>query len=200
MTRALLTVVPLWSIAVPLVACALLAAVLGSSPGWALLALVAGALVAAVLVAVHHAEVIAHRVGEPFGTLVLALPVNIIEVSLIGSVMLSGSATATSLARDTVFATVMIVCNGVIGLCLLLGAIRYRVLEFQVEGTGQALSVLASLTTLTLVLPALTTSTAGPTHSPAQLAFAGVVSLLLYAVFVFVQTVRHREYFLPVVP
>lgn len=199
MLRSLLAEVPPWSIAVPPAACVLLAVVVGRSPGWALLAVVAGALVAAVLVAVHHAEVIAHRVGEPFGTLVLALAVTIIEVALIGSMMLSGGTTAGSLARDTVFATVMIVGNGVVGLCLLLGAIRHRVLEFQVEGTGQALSVLASLTTLTLVLPALTTTTAGPTYSPAQLAFAGVVSLLLYAVFVFVQTVRHREYFLPVV-
>ena len=152
---------------------------------------------AAVLVAVHHAEVIALRVGEPFGTLVLALAVTIIEVSLIVSLMLSGGATASTLARDTVFATVMIVCNGVVGLCLLMGALRHRVLTFRVEGTSPALSVLVTLTILTLVLPSFTSSTPGPTLSSVQLAFVGVVSLTLYGVFVFVQTVRHRDYFLP---
>jgi len=176
----------------------MLAAAWGRPLGWILLSLVAVALIAAVLFAVHHAEVVAHRVGEPFGTLILALAVTVIEVSLIVSMMLSGGAAAGALARDTVFATVMIVCNGVVGLCLLMGAIKHHVLAFQVEGTGQALSVLAALTTLTLVLPTYTTTTPGPTFSPAQLAFAGTMSLLLYGVFVFVQTVRHRDYFLPV--
>ena len=169
----------------------------GSSPGWVLLSCAAAALVASVLVAVHHAEVIAHRVGEPFGTLVLALAVTVIEVSLIVSMMRSTGAAASSLARDTVFATVMIICNGVVGLCLLVGSLRHHVLAFRVEGTTPALAVLTTLTTLTLVLPTLTTSTAGPTFSSAQLVFAGVVSLVLYAVFVFVQTGRHRDFFLP---
>lgn len=105
----------------------------------------------------------------------------------------------TALARDTVFATVMITCNGAVGLCLLLGALRHRVLAFQVDGVNPALSVLATLTTLTLVLPTYTTSTPGPTFSSSQLAFAGVVSLMLYSVFVFRQTVRHHDDFLPVV-
>ena len=164
---------------------------LGASPGRA------AALIASVLVAVHHAEVIAHRVGEPFGTLVLALAVTVIEVSLIVSMMLSTGAAASALARDTVFATVMIICNGVVGLCLLVGSLRHHVLAFRVEGTTPSLAVLATLTTLTLVLPTLTTSTAGPTFSSAQLVFAGVVSLVLYGVFVFVQTARHRDFFLP---
>jgi Ca2+:H+ antiporter len=151
-----------------------------------------------VLAGVHHAEVVAHRVGEPFGTLVLAMAVTVIELALIGSMMLSGSPSASELARDTVYATVMIVCNGVVGLCLLVGAIRHHVLVFQVEGAGHALVVLAPLTTLTLVLPTYTTTTPGPNYSPAQLAFAGVASLILYGAFVFVQTVRHRGYFLPV--
>lgn len=157
------------------------------------------ALIAAVIAAVHHAEVIAHRVGEPFGTLILALSVTVIEVALIVTLMLSGGTAANALARDTVFATVMIVCNGIVGLCLLVGAIRHRVLVFQVDGTGPPLSVLAALTTLTLIVPTLTITTPGPTLSPAQLVFAGVMSLALYSVFVFVQTVRHRDYFLPVV-
>ncbi len=187
-----------WSFAVPVAACGILAVVWGRPLGWILLPFVAAALIAAVLVAVHHAEVIALRVGEPFGTLVLALAVTVIEVSLIVSMMLSGGAAASALARDTVFATVMIVCNGVVGLCLLMGALRHRVLAFRVEGTTPALSVLTTLTILTLVLPSFTSTTPGPMLSRAQLVFVGLVSLALYAVFVFVQTVRHRDYFLPV--
>jgi Ca2+:H+ antiporter len=198
MFRRLIFGAPAWSVAVPVAACVLLVAVWGRPLGWGLLLPVAVALIAAVLVAVHHAEVMALRVGEPFGTLVLALAVTIIEVSLIVSLMLSGGAAASALARDTVYATVMIVCNGTVGLCLLLGALRHRVLLFRIEGTNPALSVLATLTVLTLVLPSFTSSTPGPTLSPVQLAFVGVVSLVLYGVFVFVQTVRHRSYFLPV--
>jgi len=187
-----------WNAGVPLAACALLVATWSRPLGWLLVCLVAAALVAVVLVAVHHAEVVALRVGEPFGTLVLALAVTVIEAALIVSMMLSGGAEASTLVRDTVFATVMIICNGVVGLCLLIGAIRHHVLAFRVEGTNQALSVLAALVTLTLVLPAYTTTVPGPVYSPAQLVFAGAASLTLYAVFVFVQTVRHRGYFLPV--
>ena len=159
--------------------------------------LLAAALVGAVLFAVHHAEVVALRVGEPFGTLVLALAVTVIESGLILSVMLSEGPGASTLVRDTVFATVMIVCNGVVGVCLLAGAIRHHVLAFRVEGTRQALSVLAALVTLALVLPSVTTTVPGPQYSASQLAFAGVCSLVLYSVYVFVQTVRHRDYFLP---
>lgn len=148
-------------------------------------------------ITVHHAEVIALRVGEPFGTLVLALAVTIIEVSLIVTLMLSGGEAISALARDTVFATVMIVCNGVVGLCLLLGAWRHRVLVFRVDGTTPTLSVLATLATLTLVLPKFTSSTSGPTLTNTQLIFTGIVALILYAVFVFVLTIRHRENFLP---
>jgi Ca2+:H+ antiporter len=188
----------LWNFAVPVLACIVLAVAFGRPLSWLLLVGVAATLVAAVLVAVHHAEVIALRVGEPFGTLVLALAVTVIEASLIVALMMSGGEAARALARDTVFATVMIICNGVIGICLLMGALRHRLLDFRVEGTTPALSVLATLTTLTLVLPAYTSTVPGPMLSSVQLAFVGVVSLALYGVFVFVQTVRHREYFLPV--
>jgi Ca2+:H+ antiporter len=198
MLRRLSGGVPPWSIAAPLAACVALAAVWGRPLGWVLLPFVVGALIAAVLVAVHHAEVIALRVGEPFGTLVLALAVTVIEASLIVVLMRSGGEAASALARDTVFATVMIICNGVVGLCLLLGALRHRVLAFHVDGTTPALSVLATLSILTLVLPGFTSTTPGPTLSSTQLLFVGAVSLTLYSVFVFVQTVRHREYFLPV--
>jgi Ca2+:H+ antiporter len=184
---------------VPFVASGLLALVWGRDLGGALLASATAALIGAIFAAVHHAELIAHRVGEPFGTLVLAMAVTIIEVALIVSMMLSGGAATAALARDTVFATIMIVCNGVVGLCLLVGAIRHHVMTFRVEGTSAALSVLAALATLSLILPTFTTTTSGPTFSPGQLAFAGVMSLLLFGVFLFVQTVRHRDYFLPVI-
>jgi Ca2+:H+ antiporter len=160
--------------------------------------LVGLALMAAVMVAVHHAEVVAHRVGEPFGTLILALAVTVIEVALIVSMKVSSGDAAGALARDTVFAATMIVCNGVVGLCLLVGGLRHHVLAFRVDGTSPALSVLAAMVTLTMVLPTHTITTPGPTYSPSQLVFAGLSSLVLYGVFVFVQTVRHREYFLPV--
>jgi Ca2+:H+ antiporter len=147
---------------------------------------------------VHHAEVVAHRVGEPFGSLVLAVAVTIIEVALIITLMLSGGEKSASLARDTVFAAVMITCNGIVGLSLLLGAIRYQVTMFNAEGTGAALATVATLATLSLVLPTFTTSRPGPEFSPSQLAFAAGASLVLYGVFVLTQTVRHRDFFLPV--
>lgn len=158
------------------------------------------ALIATVFAAVYHAEVIAHRVGEPFGTLVLAIAVTTIEVALIVSLMITGGPEKATLARDTVFAAVMIVCNGIIGLCLLAGGMRYFEQGFHVKGTGAALAVLAALTVLSLVLPNFTTSVPGPMFNTSQLIFAGVISIVLYGSFVFVQTVRHRDYFLPIEP
>lgn len=188
---------PAITIIVPVVAGGLLISGLGDSSSAPFLALVALALIGTVLVAVYHAEIIAHRIGEPLGTLVLALAVTVIEVSLIVSMMLAGGDDARSLARDTVFATVMIICNGVVGICLLAGSIRHRIVTFRAEGSSSALSVIVALTTLTLILPEFTTSTLGPTYSPAQLGFASLMSLILYLVFVFVQTVRHKDHFLP---
>ena len=188
---------PALTLIIPLAACSLLASGLGESSSALFLAVVTLTLIGTVLVAVYHAEIIAHRIGEPLGTLVLALAVTVIEVSLIISMMLSGGEQAQSLARDTVFATVMIICNGVVGLCLLAGGIRHHIVRFRAEGSSAALSVLAALTTLTLILPQFTTSTPGPTFSPAQLGFASLMSLILYLVFVFVQTVRHKDHFLP---
>ncbi len=162
------------------------------------LTIIAGStLIAAVFAAVYHAEVVAHRVGEPFGTLILALAVTVIEVALIVSIMLGGGSDKSGLARDTVFAAVMIICNGLVGLCLLSGGIRHREQGFQLEGALAALAVLAALTVLTLVVPNVTTSAPGPVFTPSQLAFAGCASFVLYGSFVFVQTVRHRDYFLP---
>ncbi|MBA3907376.1 MAG: ionic transporter y4hA [Pseudonocardiales bacterium] len=186
------------TIGTPVVAFLLLVLVWGRTVAPVVVAIVAIALIGAVLVAVHHAEVVAHRVGEPLGSLILAVAVTIIEVGLILSITASGGPQTASLARDTVFAAVMITCNGIVGLSLVVGASRHRVVSFQATGSGGALAAVITLTTLCLALPTFTTSTSGPTFAGPQLAFAAVVSVVLYGVFVFVQTVRHREYFLPV--
>ncbi|REG49766.1 Ca2+:H+ antiporter [Paraburkholderia sp. BL6669N2] len=193
-------VLPRWTIAAPFIAWIVLGISYAMPGNGLLLVLVGVALCAAVFTAVHHAEVVAHRVGEPFGTLVLAVAVTVIEVALIVSVMLTSGPEKAALARDTVFAAVMIVCNGIVGICLLVGGIRHREQDFQSRGAAAALAVLASLSVLTLVMPNYTTTRVGPVLSPSQLAFAGVSSLVLYGVFVFVQTVRHRDYFLAATP
>jgi len=167
-------------------------------PGTVLHAAEGFALIATVFAAVFHAEVVALRVGEPFGTLVLALAVTIIEVALIVSIMIAGGTETASLTRDTLFAVVMIVCNGIVGICLLAGGLRHREQGFQMMGVNAALSVLIALTTLTLILPNVTVTTPGPMFSRPQLEFEAIVSLVLYGSFVFVQTFRHRDYFLPV--
>jgi Ca2+:H+ antiporter len=187
-----------WPWVAPILAWAALITALVTHLGGAFLVVVALLLGTAVFAAVHHAEVVAHRVGEPFGTLVLAVAVTVIEVALIVSVMLSGGEAKAALARDTVFSAIMICCNGILGLCLLLGGIRHREQAFQIEGASVALAVLGALAILSLVLPNFTTSAPGPVWSPPQLAFSGVAALVLYGSFVFVQTVRHRDYFLPV--
>ncbi|WP_326593228.1 calcium:proton antiporter [Streptomyces sp. NBC_01294] len=187
-----------WTLLVPLVALVALVLSWGRDLAPIAVALVAVCLAGAVLAAVHHAEVVAHRVGEPFGSLVLAVAVTVIEVALIVTLMADGGPKASSLARDTVFAAVMITCNGIVGLSLLVGALQNRVAEFNAEGSGAALATVATLATLSLVLPTFTTSKPGPEFSTAQLAFAAVASLALYGLFIAVQTVRHRDYFLPV--
>jgi Ca2+:H+ antiporter len=186
-----------WTAAVPTLAVLLLIATWGTKPATVVLAIAAAFLAGAVLAAVHHAEVVAHRVGEPFGSLVLAVAVTVIEVALIVTLMVSGGSETDTLARDTVFAAVMIACNGIVGISLLVGALRTRIASFNAEGTATALATVSTLATLSLVLPTFTTSRPGREFSPAQLAFAAVASLALYGLFVFVQTIRHRDYFLP---
>ena len=189
---------PPWTVLIPPLAVVLLAVTWGHKPPGVVLAIVGVFLAGAVLAAVHHAEVVAHRVGEPFGSLVLAVAVTVIEVALIVTLMVSAKQSETAtLARDTVFAAVMITCNGIIGVSLLVGTLRTRLAEFSAEGTASALATVATLATLTLVLPTFTTSRSGPEFSSGQLAFAAVASLALYGLFVFIQTVRHRDYFLP---
>ncbi|MBT8579375.1 ionic transporter y4hA [Polynucleobacter paneuropaeus] len=161
------------------------------------IALMAVMLIGGVLSAVHHAEVVAHKTGEPYGALVLAISVTIIEVSLIISMMLSGHDGSQFIARDAVFATVMIVINGVIGLCIFIGGLHHHEMSFRNEGANSALAVLTALATFILVMPIVTTSTPGPDFTKSQLAFAGIASFALYGAFLFFQTVSHRDYYLP---
>lgn len=188
-----------WTTVVPLVSLASLGVTWGSKGLPVLTMVVLGALLAAsVLAAVHHAEVVAHRVGEPFGSLILAVAVTVIEVGLIVMLMLAGGPGVETLARDTVFAAVMITTNGIVGLTLLIAGLKHGLSYFNAEGSGAALATVLTLTIMTLVLPAFTTSAPGGMFSPSQLAFASVASLLLWVMFVLTQTVQHRDFFLPV--
>ena len=193
-TNPLLT----WTAFAPLGALVALALTWGRDLNTALVVVVALLLAGSVLASVHHAEVVAHRVGEPFGSLVLAVAVTVIEVALILTLMISGGKDSASLARDTVFAAVMITCNGIVGLSLFVGARRYGLVSFNAEGAGAALATVTMLAALTMVVPTFTTSAPGPVFSGVQLVFAAVASLALYAMFVSTQTVRHRDFFLPV--
>ncbi|MDO5058922.1 MAG: ionic transporter y4hA [Neisseria sp.] len=185
---------PLWSLVLPLAAWALYFFGIHSS-GW--LQLLGGLLLmGSVLSAVHHAEVVAHKVGEPFGTIILALAITVIEVALIVSLMSAGGSNAAYLARDTVFAAIMLILNGILGLCLMVGGLKHHEQFFGKKSASTALVALVSILVLTLVLPNFTTSTAGPTYSNVQLIFVAVVCLVLYASFIMMQTVRHRDYFL----
>jgi Ca2+:H+ antiporter len=184
---------PVWTVIAPLA-------------GWIVLALplhpllLAGALLASVLAAVHHAELVAHRVGEPAGTLVLAGAITVIELAMILTMMAAMGAEGSALPRDTVVAAVMIILNGIVGLCLIVGGARFGEQSFRQFAVNASLATLAAIVGLTLVLPNFTKTTPGPVYSGSQLGFVAVVSLLLYGTFIFVQTVRHREYFQPVEP
>ena len=158
--------------------------------------LLAAALVGCVLASVHHAETIAHRVGEPFGTLVLAIAVTVIEVALIVSLMIAGGGKDSGLARDTVFAAVMIILTGMIGGAILIGSYKYREQSFGVAGVSSTLIVLISISVLTLILPNYTLTTPGPAYSESQLVFVAIVTLLLYGTFIFVQNFKHKTDFL----
>jgi Ca2+:H+ antiporter len=186
--------IPAWTWALPLLGWVLIGLWFGGVSHTVLALARIAVLIGSVLAAVHHAETVAHRVGEPFGTLLLALAVTAMELALIISLSLKGEAT---LARDTVFATIMIILNGMVGICLLLGASRHREQYFSLYGVNATLAALATISIITLVVPNTTTSQPGPYYTSAQLAFVGIVCLIIYAVFVLVQTVRHRDYFLP---
>ncbi len=187
-----------WTVVVPVAALVVLVATWSRHEGPLMLALIGVLLVGAVLAAVHHAEVVAHRVGEPGGSLVLAVAVTVIEVGLIVMLMVGGGPGAATYARDTVFAAVMITLNGIVGLSLLVGALRHRLVSFNASGSGSALATVITLAGVCLVLPGFTVTAVGLEYSTSQLAFTAVASLVLYCGFVFTQTVRHRDFFVPV--
>jgi Ca2+:H+ antiporter len=186
-----------WTWLMPVSALGLLLVALAVGVGTLLAVLCGAALVGAVLAAVHHAEVVAHRVGEPFGTLVLALAVTAIETALILSMMIAGGEEMSVLPRDAIYAAVMIICTGVVGVCVLVGGLAHHEQTFRVEGAGAGLAALIVMATLTLVLPLFTTSTPNGTYNNSQLVFVALTSGALWAIFIFVQTVRHRDYFIP---
>jgi Ca2+:H+ antiporter len=195
--------IPLWSWLLPLIGLVLAIAALaiGNDGPWgplqvALAIALMLALLAAVFAAVHHAEIIAERTGEPYGTLVLTIVVTVIELSLIVSVMLTGKANPY-LVRDTVYSVVMIVCNGLVGLCILMGCIRYKEQSYDISGASIYLAVLIVFAVLTLILPNYATSLPGPVYSNSQLAFISMATIALYAVFLYTQTIGHRDYFMP---
>ncbi|QIK65218.1 ionic transporter y4hA [Nocardioides sp. HDW12B] len=188
---------PAWSVAAPVLGLVVLAATWNRELPVIAAALVGLVLAGAVMTAVHHAEMVAAKVGEPFGTLILAVAVTVIEVALILTLMLTTPDEAATLARDTAFAAVMIILTGVIGACLLAGTIKHHAQDFKADGASGAISGITVLVTLTLVLPAFTTSTNGATYTTAQLLVMSAIALTIYGVFVLVQTSRHRDYFLP---
>lgn len=187
---------PNWPVVAPVVAGVLwgLVALLGT-PLW-LLILCALALGAVVLAAVDHAETVAHYVSEPYGTIILALAVTVIEAALIVSMMIGGGESAITLARDSIYSAIMVICTGVIGASLLVGAYYHHEQDFRVEGIGTGLVALMVLAVLVLVLPSMTTSTSEPTYVPSQLIFVAVASVAIWSAFVFIQTMRHKDYFI----
>ena len=187
--------IPAWTIVFPVIAW--LVFIAGHYILWPLFMVISAiSLIAAVLSAVHHAETIAHGVGEPFGTLVLALAVTLIEVSLIVSLMFAGGKESSVLARDTVFAAVMIILNGMVGLSLFAGGLRFKEQNFTLQGISAALTILVTISVVTLILPNFTTSAPGPFYNKQQLLFVAIITLILYGVFLLVQNVRHRDHFL----
>lgn len=183
-----------WSKIIPLLAIIAYLSGLAKEVGW--LQFIPGILlIGAVLSAVHHSEEIAHRVGEPFGTIILAISITIIEVALIISLMLAGGDKALYLARDTVFAAVMIILNAIIGVCILIGTLKHFEQAFQKKSVNTALVSLVAILVLTLVLPNFTTGGVASRYTSPQLFFVAFACIVIYASFLYVQTVRHKNYF-----
>ena len=153
-------------------------------------------LIGSVLSAVHHAEVVAHKVGEPFGTIILAICITILEVSLIISLMIAGGEKAITYARDTVFAAIMLILNGIIGVCIWIGGVKFKEQFFARTSATTSLVSLVAILVMTLILPNFTTSKLGPYYTTSQLVFVSFASLMIYGTFLMVQTVRHRNYFI----
>ncbi|WP_138485274.1 calcium:proton antiporter [Dyadobacter bucti] len=184
-----------WSYIAPIIAWIFyLALPIGS--GFLVNTLAVVALIGGVFSAVHHAEVVAHKVGEPYGTIILAVAVTLLEASIIVSLMLTGGSGADTYARDTLFAAVMLILNGILGISMFVGALKFKEQSFETKSVTIALVSLVSILVLTLVLPNFTTSIAGPSYSTPQLLAIGVCCLVIYGSFIFTQTIRHRKYFL----
>ena len=184
-----------WSYIAPIIAW-IFYLMLPIGAGFVVNSLAVVALIAGVFSAVHHAEVVAHKVGEPYGTIILAVAVTLLEASIIVSLMLTGGAGADTYARDTLFAAVMLILNGILGISMFVGALKFKEQSFETKSVTIALVSLVSILVLTLVLPNFTTSIAGPSYSTPQLIAIGVCCLVIYGSFIFTQTIRHRKYFL----
>ncbi|MBX7044036.1 MAG: ionic transporter y4hA [Ignavibacteria bacterium] len=184
-----------WTIVIPLLAWVLLYSGLADDSAF-FKALAGILLMLSIMSAVHHSEIIAHRVGEPFGTIILAVAVTIIEVSIIISLMIPGGQQAESLARDTVFSATMLILNGIVGICLFIGGLRFREQNFSKHSATIGLVSIVSILVFTMILPSYTTSIEGPYYSKPQLVFVSLACLIIYGSFLFAQTRRHREYFL----
>ncbi|HWY30432.1 MAG TPA: hypothetical protein VNX46_06750 [Candidatus Acidoferrum sp.] len=159
------------------------------------LTIICSVILAAAVAIVRHADVLAHRLGEPAGTLLLTLVITGLEVAMVGFVMSTG-AEKPALARDTMFAVVMLVLNGFLGLALLLGGLRHHEQHYNLQSANAFLVMILPLTVLGLVLPNFTHATPGPTLSTFQMIFLSVMSVGIYAVFLFVQNRRHRGFFI----
>ena len=184
-----------WTVSLPLLACLLFFS--GLIYNNVFFQIFAGfLLIGSVMSAVHHSEIIAHRVGEPYGTIILAVPITIIEVSVIVSLMISGGNEVMSLARDTVYSATMLILNGIVGLCLFIGGLKHHEQTFSKHSVTIALVSLVSIIVFALILPTFTKTISGPYYSSSQLLFASIACILIYISFIFAQTVRHREYFL----
>lgn len=184
-----------WTVIIPILAWVLFFSGLIHNSG--LFQVVASVLlILTVMSAVHHSEIIAHKVGEPYGTIILAIAITVIEVSIIISLMISGGQEAVSLARDTVYSATMLILNGIVGLCLFIGGLKHHEQRFSKHSVTIALVSLISIVVFTLVIPTFTESVQGSYYSTPQLVFVAIACLIIYAVFLFAQTSRHREYFL----
>lgn len=192
------SVIPLWSWVAPLTAAALVAweKIELPPPASALFEIVAPiVLIFTVFAAVRHAETVSARLGETIGTVVLAVAVTAIEVSLIASIMLQASTGTSTIARDTVFAGVMTVLNGVVGVSLIVGSARHTEQTFHPQGAASALGVLGTLAITSMILPYYTVSEPGPKFSPVQLLLVSIASLTLYGTYLLVAAGRQRAYF-----
>lgn len=184
-----------WTVIIPLLAWILFFS--GLVDNSAITQVVAGVLlILSVIAAVHHSEIIAHKVGEPYGTIILAIAITIIEVSIIVSLMVAGEGDTLTLARDTVYAATMLILNGIMGLCLFIGGLKHHEQTFSRHSVTIALVSLVSIIVFTMVVPTFTKTVEGPYYSPSQLIFVAVSCLAIYGCFIFAQTVRHREYYL----